>query len=618
MMELLLGLLLAMTVVTTDGSCIAQRIPLHKGSVMATSRDSYYQEGDIFNRNCSAIPSRKYIGWCPNPHDNNPKIQINLPGAIAVHGLVFQTTLASCPAATHNFGTEAFLETFDLQYVLPGDNTNTLMSYGEDLPALNGMSAEKTLKFDPPLVTRILTLTPKSHNIYPCFRFAVVGCGADSLCQPGYCMNGGKCAGENFCTCTQGFVGDRCNMTAKDIEQQDYSFMDITNNKLNTPYAEFDVVGDVTLSQNRRRDHHHGRSCHFHSHHDHHHSHHSYCQYSHSHHHHGNSHCMHGLTNHHHGFTTSMHVQHGHNHHGHHYIYSNGGHLHGHHGCSLSYHTAQKVLNFVVSTLTHKWSVSVNVNLGNQQNHISTSWHPQMGAHVHVNNQLVGSCGQPKPHSTPHTQTVPLRLGSGHLKVGTNVNINMNMSIGGLNMYPAPAQSLSKLGMTGPFTPAPPTSMPQPTTSAPVSATTTHGPQPTPQHVHVPFTKAPLTTASTPSTTVDHRPVCYTYANETTIGGSKAHTRCQTGEVCTLYEDGNKKYIAKCLEKSLCEAGKRLAHGKCWQCCDTYLCNDNCSATSSGQCADKSQCAVMLSTGYDVCSDTKMAVDICSKTCKIC
>jgi hypothetical protein len=60
-----------------------------------------------------------------------PKIQINLPGETAVHELVFQSTLASCPSATHNFATDAFLETFDLQYVLPGDNTNTLMMFGE-------------------------------------------------------------------------------------------------------------------------------------------------------------------------------------------------------------------------------------------------------------------------------------------------------------------------------------------------------------------------------------------------------------------------------------------------------------------------------------------------------
>ncbi|XP_060577171.1 uncharacterized protein LOC132734444 isoform X2 [Ruditapes philippinarum] len=621
MMYGLLGVLLVVTTVST-GSCNVGTIPLHKGSVMATSSDSYYEEGDILNRNCSALPRQKYIGWCPNPHDVGPKIQINLPGETAVHELVFQSTLASCPSATHNFATDAFLETFDLQYVLPGDNTNTLMMFGESLPALDGMSAEKSFKFDPPLVTRILTLTPKTHNIYPCFRFAVVGCSAANLCQPGFCMNGGKCAGENYCACAQGFAGDRCDMTAKDIKQQDYSFTDITNHKLNTPYAQFDVVGDVTLSQDRRRDHHHGHSCHFHSHH----GHHSYCQYSHSNshhdngHHHGQSHCMHGLTNNHHGFTTSMHVQNGHNHNGHHYIYSNGGHLYGHHGSSLSYNSVHNSLHFHVSTTTHKWEVNIKVDLGTQQHHVSTSWHPHTGAHIHLNNHLVGSCGNPKPHSTPHTSTVPLRLGNGHIAVNLDINVILNMSISNLNMYPAPKPSLTKLGITGPLTPAPPTALPQqPTTTAPVSATSTHGTQPTPQRLTVHVTQAPVTTPSTPSTTVDQRPVCYTYANETSIGGSQSHTRCQTGEVCSLYEDGNKKYTAKCLEKSLCEAGKRFATpGKCWECCDTYLCNDKCSSNTSGPCVDEAQCAVMLKTGYDVCSNTLMAVQICSKTCKIC
>lgn len=233
--------------------------------------------------------------------------------------------------------------------------------------------------------------------------------------------------------------------------------MAISNNKLTTPYAEFDVVGDVTLSQNRRRDshHHHGHSCHFHSNH----GHHSYCQYSHSNHqyshshnhghgHSSNNHCMHGLTNHHHGFTTSMHVNFGHNHHGHHYIYSNGGHLHGHHGCSLSYNTITKVINFIVSTVTHKWSVHLHFDLGKQQtNHISTSWHPHTGAHVSVNNQHVGSCGQPKPHSAQYTSSVPLRIGNGH--VTTNLNVKMNMSISGLNMFPAPQSSLTNVGVNG-------------------------------------------------------------------------------------------------------------------------------------------------------------------------
>lgn len=238
--------------------------------------------------------------------------------------------------------------------------------------------------------------------------------------------------------------------------------MEIKDHKLTTPYAEFDVVGDVTLvNDHQRRDghhhnHHHGHSCHFHGHH----GHHSYCQYGHSthsshgHNHahgHGTSHCMHGLTNHHHGFTTSLNVNFGHNHHGHHYLYSNGGHLHGHHGCSLSHNTITNTIKFIVSTVTHSWEVIKHANLSAKQTHnLATSWHPQTGAHVYVNNQHVGSCGNPKPHSTSHTSNVSLRLGDGHVTI--DINFNLNMSISGLNMYPVPAASLVKAGVHGMYT----------------------------------------------------------------------------------------------------------------------------------------------------------------------
>lgn len=72
-----------------------------------------------------------YIGWYPHPSDTNPKLQINLPETTAVHALIFQATLASCPSTDHDFGMEAYLETFDLQYVIPGDNTGTLVTYDQ-------------------------------------------------------------------------------------------------------------------------------------------------------------------------------------------------------------------------------------------------------------------------------------------------------------------------------------------------------------------------------------------------------------------------------------------------------------------------------------------------------
>lgn len=257
----------------------------------------------------------------------------------------------------------------------------------------------------------------------------------------------------------------------KDIVSQDFGFQSIENNQLTSPAGTFDVVGDVTLDQDKRRDgHHHGHSCHFHSHHDHHHGHHpqpSYCQLQqHGHHSHGNHgyhqpHCMHGLSNHHSGFTTSLNVNFGHNHHGHHHLFSNGGNLHGHNGCSLSYNTQTNHLHFQVQTAHHHWSVSVHHNLhqhGHMHN-IACSWHPQTGAHLVVNNQIKGSCGRPQQKPQTGNQsvnvTLPLRLGSGFtitnsVNISANVNVAvsvvMNMTIKGLNMIAAPLQQLSKLG----------------------------------------------------------------------------------------------------------------------------------------------------------------------------
>ena len=35
-------------------------------------------------------------------------------------------------------------------------------------------------------------------------------------------------------------------------------------------------------------------------------------------------------------------------------------------------------------------------------------------------------------------------------------------------------------------------------------------------------------------------------------------------------------------------------------------------------CQDKSTCSIMMATGYDVCKDPKMSVDLCRKSCNIC
>ena len=254
-----------------------------------------------------------------------------------------------------------------------------------------------------------------------------------------------------------GKVTSAISISVDDIEPYDFDFEEITNGQLVTPDAIFDVVGDVNLIENsrKRRDHHHHHHnhCHFHSHHDHH----SYCQYnshhhSHHNHHHSSSsstnfHCMSNLNSQHSGFTTSMNVNYGHNHNGNCHLYSNGGNLQNHQGASLSYNTHTSSYQFHVSTDSHSWTVNAPCpqQPGNSHN-VATSWHPQTGAHVYVNNQLLGTCGHGTPHTTPHTQTVDLRIGDGHVTI--NIDVNINITINGLNMFPTSATRLQSAGVS--------------------------------------------------------------------------------------------------------------------------------------------------------------------------
>ena len=259
-----------------------------------------------------------------------------------------------------------------------------------------------------------------------------------------------------------------------DVTLYNYGFERIENNTLITPDGDFIVNEFVTLSQDRKRYHgnHHGRyghSCHFHG--DHH-GHHGYCEYSHEHHgnhHHSpphsprpphghagmsnsgpHSHCMANLHSGHHGFTTSLNINIGQNHqtHGHTYIYCNGGNLAGHNGACLSYHNNQ--LHFHVSSDTHHWSVSHPCSLTTGLwNTITTSWHPQLGAQLHLNNNHVASCTQPKPNPHPCTNQVTLRIGDGHITMttSTNTGINVDFSVQGLVSAPLSCTSLANLGI---------------------------------------------------------------------------------------------------------------------------------------------------------------------------
>jgi len=646
-------LVLSSTLVPGESTCTPQEIHLSPDDVRLKSQDNAYQEGDIFYRKCTEPSMRSTVGWCPDPHDPEPRVQINLPRLTDIHGIVFQTIVTDCADPTHTYLHHGFLETFDLQFVRAGDKERILVTYGEGLRALSETEAEHEVRMTEPLVTKTLQIIPREKNIYPCFRFKLLGCESDSLCSAGWCLNGGTCAGKDYCLCQHGFFGNRCDNTLNELEQQDYSFQSIVSNVLTTPAATFNVVGDVTLdTSNRRRGHHHGHSCHVHSSHGHHESHntHSYIEYHHGHGGHSSSysshgsssssshnsghsseHAMCGLSSHHSGFTTSLGVSLGHNHHGNVHFYSNGGHLQGHAGASLTYNNNH--LQFHVSTGTHTWQASHQCTLTpNTQHNIVTSWHPQTGGQLILNNTVVATAPSPKPTGCQSNcfQNVTLKLGAVTVTGTPSGTFNINVSLSNLLMYSLSRLALNNLGVPGPYTPAPPTSppttttpttTPTPTTPAPTTPTTT--PTPTTTVISATpaglSTNAPTTTTPTPSTTTaQHGPMCFEYTHQSKIGASSIKVRCNYGDQCALFKDKT-GYTAKCLSKQLCAAGKRLAGaGQCWECCDSYLCNDHCAASTTQTCQDKSSCATLVSTGYDVCKNTVMAADICKKTCNLC
>ena len=78
------------------------------------------------------ISGRRYIGWCPDPHDESPSyVEIHLQSPKAVHALQFQSTYSGCPDPRHRYDTEAFLATFDLQFVIAGNVERNWVTYDE-------------------------------------------------------------------------------------------------------------------------------------------------------------------------------------------------------------------------------------------------------------------------------------------------------------------------------------------------------------------------------------------------------------------------------------------------------------------------------------------------------
>ena len=67
---------------------------------------------------------------------------------------------------------------FAVRYLRVGFAMTDVILLFQDMLALTGTGPERMFEFPEPLVTASFRITPKLHNIYPCFRFSVFACDA--------------------------------------------------------------------------------------------------------------------------------------------------------------------------------------------------------------------------------------------------------------------------------------------------------------------------------------------------------------------------------------------------------------------------------------------------------
>ncbi|KAL3863376.1 hypothetical protein ACJMK2_005133 [Sinanodonta woodiana] len=334
-------------------------------------------------------------GWCPDGRDQSPWLQVKLPKPMLVSVFVFKYI---SPGGT-------YMKTFNLKFRPATGSQQQLLDFGEEIPALNG-THYFNIRVDPPVVTDTIRIVPVTWTTSACFILDLLGCDPVSLCQQGWCLNGGSCMGSNTCLCPKGFLGSRCETPATNVPVYTFGFTRIEHNVLITTSHTFAVHGTVTIrtegninvlylnGQNSFVSMHKNQT----------------------------SGCIADVEMCSSGFTYGLDlflerivglVP----------ILSSGGDVHNGNGLSLFYKPGDG-FTFIVSTTTQVWTLHVKYSLAiNSWHRYEISWNKLLGVSLYVDGHLIGSATKPAPRQQPATVTRELCLGCSYTSTNTSVHM---------------------------------------------------------------------------------------------------------------------------------------------------------------------------------------------------
>ncbi|XP_012936923.1 uncharacterized protein LOC101852371, partial [Aplysia californica] len=189
-------------------------------------------------------------GWCADPKDPNPWIQVDLDQVTAVSALSFQVPERVSPTGIP----PNYVKRVRLEYRDASTNTTTYKAYSADFPATLNATVAYIIELRPKVVTDSVRIYVTDAHGVACIRFDLIGCDLQDVCPTNYCQNGGQCSGEKTCTCTDDHYGDRCQLDKTEITPQEIGFKDKVNNTITTtdPATNLTATGDVTVIKSNK------------------------------------------------------------------------------------------------------------------------------------------------------------------------------------------------------------------------------------------------------------------------------------------------------------------------------------------------------------------------------
>ncbi|GFN84181.1 von Willebrand factor d and egf domain-containing protein [Plakobranchus ocellatus] len=195
--------------------------------------------------NWSSFTRRMEDGaWCADPADPDPWIQMTLSSPMAIAAVSFQV-----PERVDKTVIPAnYVKTIRLEYRVLTTNNASMATFGS-LPVTKNATVAYMATLKPIIVTDLVRMHVTDATGNACIRFELQGCDPDDLCAPKYCQNNGTCIGENLCKCTDGYYGNRCELTKNQIILHPARFLTMTNNTITTTNNSITLTahGNVTL-----------------------------------------------------------------------------------------------------------------------------------------------------------------------------------------------------------------------------------------------------------------------------------------------------------------------------------------------------------------------------------